>query len=1528
MTKLMKIVAKTLGGLFEWTLILIIFLSFAIRSSTFQTYLANELTAYLSEELGAEIKIDKVSIIFLDKVELKGVLIEDQMGDTILAAQSIFAELDDYDLKKRHFHLGEVEIKKVDIAISRDTNGVFNYQFIREYFTPQKKKKRPFSLIADVVQVTESTFKYDDNRKERTDYGVDYFHIAASDINTEVTDFKIENRTYSGTIQRVSCNEKSGFRLERLFSNVNVSENGIFLSDVEINSPGATVEAAKFNMLSSGFTDFKTFVDSVKFDAKIDKSTIALTEGSLFAPILKGMTDTISLTTGLEKEVKNLRLKDFSLSIKDKTSLKGTFDIPDYRKMKLGFFHEKINYAYIDLRELREIRLPDISPEKYIKVNDQLLRLGFFEAREVRLDGFYSQFVIASDIVKTELGDVRMDNGVMFTENPANNSYLFEKSGSGDYDVKVEHFNLGKFLQDNTLGYVDGVFSLSGEAFSIADVEFTSISGNVNRFDYLGYPYKRITVLEGSLAKERFVGKIDVKDDNLDMTYDGMIDFHGEPHLLFTVNIENAMLEQLNITEQSSQLSSVFTIDLYGKNPNSFRGFIHMDEFSLYEKGKTFTIPSLRLDIERGAETDKFTVVSDIASGNITGKLDVNYILNDLNHQLSRVFPNYYSTELAERDSEKKDHFSFDFQFNQSDDFMAIFFPDLRIASGTKVKGHYFAEREDLIADIESDSIIYKKMAFQGVDMHQVMTSQSILADYHINTFVFNDSIQFNDIYLQSRGADNLLHTDLVWEQNTSTASAITWETNVLDKDHFDFVLDPSHFFVQEHRWEISHASNVQWHNDTIQVNNFELKRNQQTIELEGTLSKSNDHRLNFNVKEFELDEISNFVSDVPLEGKLNAWGYVSNPFNDLKYVGDANILEFKTRNQLVGDINVKSEWIKRTQSIALQGDLIYKGNQTFDFIGDYYPKLKKDNLDFNLFFEYTDIQFTNAFFDPDVLSEIKGLLNGTLKVTGTPDKPILDGTVKLVAGSAMVDLLGTHFGLEGPIEADEYGFYINGIPVFDEEGNAGMLIGSIYHDNFEDFNFDLMFDLEDDAINRDPTQPWIVQPLDKFLVLNSKYEPGDIYYGTGYARGIIDVFGYTDNLEVTVDLETRDGTEIEIPMYGMGDIEEESFIIFVDKDTLDQLDEPKIDFTGVDLDLNFHVTPSAQVKIIFNEDLEDEITAHGKGDIDIALNNIGDVTMNGIYTVTDGVYDFAMGPIKEKFYIENGGSISWTGDPYNAVLNLKTYYKVNANIAAATNDQFGSGSGAHQEVLCYLDLTESLVKPAIGFDLKAPKANEAAKAVITRIKSDPDELRRQFFSLLLWKRFQPMAGTELAVGSAAIDLVTNQINAILSKVSDDYTLNVNMDSDQLTGDDIYEFGVSKGFLDDRLILSGSFGVENRRVDEDHNENSLIGDVQLEYLLNESGTFRVNIFNESNDRTIIQNEEQGSFTQGAGLSYNEDFHTVKDFKAVQYFLDIFRKKKNKRYPVKRKRKQVPVPESLKANNAKTEEPQANPEDLP
>jgi hypothetical protein len=42
--------------------------------------------------------------------------------------------------------------------------------------------------------------------------------------------------------------------------------------------------------------------------------------------------------------------------------------------------------------------------------------------------------------------------------------------------------------------------------------------------------------------------------------------------------------------------------------------------------------------------------------------------------------------------------------------------------------------------------------------------------------------------------------------------------------------------------------------------------------------------------------------------------------------------------------------------------------------------------------------------------------------------------------------------------------------------------------------------------------------------------------------------------------------------------------------------------------------------------------------------------------------------------------------------------------------------------------------------------------------------------------------------------------------------MNINLESDDLTGESFVEFGVKKNFMDDRLIVSGSIGFAGQQT--------------------------------------------------------------------------------------------------------------------
>ena len=80
------------------------------------------------------------------------------------------------------------------------------------------------------------------------------------------------------------------------------------------------------------------------------------------------------------------------------------------------------------------------------------------------------------------------------------------------------------------------------------------------------------------------------------------------------------------------------------------------------------------------------------------------------------------------------------------------------------------------------------------------------------------------------------------------------------------------------------------------------------------------------------------------------------------------------------------------------------------------------------------------------------------------------------------------------------------------------------------------------------------------------------------------------------------------------------------------------------------------------------------------------------------------------------------------------------------------------------------------------------------------------------------------------------------------------------------ELALSSQLLNNRLIFNGNFGYRDNTV----NNNTFIGDFDLEYLLNKSGTIRLKAYNHYNDRNYYI--KSALTTQGVGIMLRHDFN--------------------------------------------------------
>jgi hypothetical protein len=249
---------------------------------------------------------------------------------------------------------------------------------------------------------------------------------------------------------------------------------------------------------------------------------------------------------------------------------------------------------------------------------------------------------------------------------------------------------------------------------------------------------------------------------------------------------------------------------------------------------------------------------------------------------------------------------------------------------------------------------------------------------------------------------------------------------------------------------------------------------------------------------------------------------------------------------------------------------------------------------------------------------------------------------------------------------------------------------------------------------------------------------------------------------------------------------------------------------------------------------------------------------------------------------LEEGGTITWSGDPYEAAVDIKAIYKVNASLATLDTTLKNS---TRVQVQVLMNLKGSLLNPEISLSLIMPSLtqNEAVTIVqqFRNIENDPQELNRQVFSLLMFGRFAPPntffgegAGTS-GVTSSLSELLSNQLNSWLGQsLKEDF--GVSLSSNRF--DDVTLLVQAK-FFNNKVTVSRDGAIMNT------NQRDLtVGNVSIHIKLlppdnkiqtkNNPGQLAIEVFNKENlgfANTLL------STNRGVGIFFKKDFDKLIEF---------------------------------------------------
>ena len=1434
----MKILGKIAGIIL--LIFLIIFLILAIPAV--QTKLGKYATTRLNDDFNTDINIGKVGLQLNGDVELKEILIKDYKKDTLISIGELNTSIISFrNLYNSKLNFGDIDIQDLFFNLKtyegeEDTNlDIFVARFDDD--NPRVGPSK-FLFSSSDVSIENGIFRLSDENLDDPEVFV------FSDLNANTTNFLINGPDVSSRINKFSFIDSRGIKVEDLMANFEYTRSHMIFDDLNIKTEASELKGdLRFDYKRE---DLKDFTDKVNVLASFNDSEVSLTELNVFFDEF-GVNQKAKLNANLKGTLNSLEVTNLNISTTRNTKIIGdiTFENLFNREphtFTLNGRFKNLASNYNDLTALLPRILGNSIPTVFSNVGNFRIS-GSSYITETSVD--------AKIKINTDLGLIDSDLELTNIDDIDDASYIG--------NVVFDEFDIGVLINDPLFKNISANLDLDGKGFRIDNLR-TDVKGDVYNLNYNDYDYKNITI-EGDLGNKVFNGILMAKDPNLQLDFNGLADFSGDlKNFDFNANVGYANLKTLNFVTRDSLSEFIGKVRMtaLGSSYDNATGAINIKNTTYKNQDGNYRFEDF--DIVSSFDDDKRTLSvnsPDIVSGTITGNYRIRDILKLVENSLGSIYTNYIPNEV-------KAGQYLNFKFNIYSKIAAVFYKDLYLGKNTFIEGKIESDEKGFDLTFNSPEIKFQKY-FANDILLTVDNSNPIY-----NTYIEIDSL--------SAGIYNASDFSLINVTKRDTLLIKTeFKGGTKNRDNFDlnlfYTIDDenksiigfrkSDILFKDFEWEVNSdkdtLNKIIFDRDFKNFNIFPLRINQgrEEILVAGSLNEGGNKKLGVDFNNVELVKITPRIDSLALQGVVN--GKIDIEQNNGIYLpkSDLEVSSLFVNNYDLGNLTAKIQGNNSITNYEVDITLVNDNLKSFSAIGAI--DVSKYNPSINL-----DVDFYEFLLDPlnplgeGVISNIRGLVSGSAKVTGNLNKPSIDGELLLDRAGLSIPYLNVDYGFDfdSKVTLQEQQFIFNNVAMTDSKFfSQGYLNGFIEHNNFSDWELGLELN------------------TDRLLVLNTVEEEESLYYGDGFVTGEATIKGPTDQLVIKVVGSTAQGTVFNIPLNDSESFGDNTFIHFLTPEEKQAMINgeviEQIEIKGLELDFDLDVNQNATIEIVIDKEAGSTIKGNGKGGLQFLINTNGTFNMWGDFSVFEGIYNFKYGGfVEKKFEVEQGGSIAWEGDPMGAEINLKAIYKTTANPSVLLDTPVTQRIPVEVDIY----LTGDLEQPQPDFDLRFPNVSSTVKSELDYRLSSKDERNNQALTLLGTGSFSNGIRGVNFTGTIS-ERLSGIVNNIIS--SDNDNLNVGIDVE--LGENTPELQTDNRFgltlqtqISDKILVNGKLGVPFGSAQQ----TTITGDVQIDWLLNEDGTFRAKVFNREN--TIRNFGEEIGYTQGIGLSYNVEFDTFKE----------------------------------------------------
>lgn len=1452
-------------------MLFLMLLSFSLSTSFVQTKLANYATSKINEDYNTHISLEKIDFSFFGRVSIKGLKINDHHQDTLIYVNKLSSSL--LSVKQvfdNTFLFNDIILKDVFVIMKKykgeekDNLAIFTESFKKE--STKSKNNKSFVLKADNVYASNINYRLVNENKEKS------IVYSALKGGGSMQNLILEGSVFSSQIEGLNFTDSYGLKVNSLTTDFFYSPTDMYVKNANLVTQSSHIKGDIYFDYQKG--DLNDFLNKVNLKANFTKSKIGVQDIKQYYSELSG-NDVISFYGNLNGTLNNFKVKRLNLTSKKGIEIKGNLAFVNAVTTEKGFSFkadlQKAKATYLKLKNILPNVLGKTLPSEFKKLGE----FNIVGRINVSPKDINSNVNITSEI----------GNGTtnLKIENIDNIDYASYKG-----NIEFIDFNIGQFFENPLFGKTSLKGFVNGEGFKLENIN-TVFNGTISKLNFKNYTYKNI-VANGEYENNKFDGNLTIDDDNFKMQFDGLADLSSKINDFdFKTKIDYLDLKATNLFTRDSiaKLKGNISLDIKGNNLDNITGDALFKEVFYTNEKKEFVFDEFIVISSIKDSIKKIEVKSnDIAKGSISGKFLFEELPRVAQNALGSIYTNYKPYKVSPNQY-------VDYNFTIYNQIISVFFPNINIDNNTKLKGRINSNKSLLRFNFSSpkleidDNIIENINIFTdnqnslyntSLTVDEIRTKYYSVSKFNLINRTENDTLYFKSVFKGKKKNNEKFNLDFYYTFNEEGSSVIGFQNSSFNYKGNIWNITPDALNTDRITFDLN--------KEEFDFSQFKLVSNQQEIAFKGKLKGSSDKNLSANFKNVALEsflpEIDSLAIKGVLSGNLNFIQKNSNYKPEASFtIKDFEINKFKQGN-LSLDIVGNNSYKYYDVNVSINND----NAKSFIAVGNLDFTTTKPLMDLKVYLEDFDLQAYSPL-GKDVLSSIRGKASGDLFVRGFIGNPAMNGTLYLYDAGLKFPYLNVDYDFEEEtiISLYEQSIFFKDIQLTDSEFNTkGSLNGSITHLNFEQWILNLQID------------------SDNLIVLNTENSEEALYYGNAFIDGNANITGLTDQLTIDINAKTMPGTVFVVPLKDIETVSSYNLIHFKSDELIVEDRQEEIAreaIKGVSLNIDLEVTKEAIAQVVIDEIYGSQLAGSGTGNLRIEINTRGKFNMFGDYAIEEGVYDFKYGGfINKPFVIQKGGTVSWSGDPYDANLDVVAIHKVNANPAVLL-DNFNSNRNI--EVDLVTKITGGLFSSKQDLDIELNNVDPTIASELEFVLNDNNvnERTTQFISLLAFNSFRDVdnasfnagsvvAGTGFSAVGAAFSNLVNSGDSKFQLGLDYQQGSTDNDVDRLNIDNQVDVSVSTQ-VSDRVIINGKVGVPVGA----QTQSSVTGEVKVEVLLNDEGNFRTVMFNRQNE-IQYSNQEEG-YTQGVGLTYQVNFNT---------FSELLRKLGIKKDKKKKQRKKL------------------------